>query len=71
MQYNLFYMQYKVKYNNYINIGLFIFIGIAIILLCDQISEISINIGMRKTAKILEPILIKLQELNNKERNNI
>jgi hypothetical protein len=58
-------------YNNYINIGLFIFIGIAIILLCDQISEISINIGMRKTAKILEPILIKLQELNNKERNNI
>lgn len=58
-------------YSNYINIGLFIFIGIAIILLCDQIAEIAINIGMRKTAKILEPYLIKLQQLNDKENNNI
>lgn len=58
-------------YSNYINIGLFIFIGIAIILLCDQIAEIAINIGMRKTAKILEPYLIKLQELNKEEKNNI
>ena len=39
----------KAIYNNYINIGLFIIIGIAIILLCNQITEIAINIGMKKT----------------------
>lgn len=54
-------------YNNYINIGLFIFIGIAVILLCDQIAELAINIGMRKTAKMLEPFLDKLQEINNQQ----
>lgn len=58
-------------YSNYINIGLFIFIGIAIILLCDQIAEIAINIGMRKTAKILEPYILKLQQINDREKNNI
>jgi hypothetical protein len=55
-------------YSTYINIGLFIFIGIAIILLCDQIAEIAINIGMRKTARLLEPYLNKLQDINNYER---
>lgn len=55
-------------YYNIINIALFIFIGIIIILLCDQITEIAINIGMRRTIRILEPYLIKNMEnihLNN------
>lgn len=44
-------------YKNLINIGLFILIGIMIIFLCDQITEIAINIGMKKTVAILEPYL--------------
>lgn len=51
-----------VFYKNLVNIGLFIFIGILIIFLCDQISEIAINLGMKKTVKILEPYLIKIQD---------
>lgn len=51
-------------YKNLINIGLFIFIGIVIIMLCDQITEIAINIGMKRTMNILEPYLQKMQELN-------
>jgi len=51
-------------YKNLINIGLFIFIGIVIIMLCDQITEIAINIGMKKTMIMLEPYLQKIQELN-------
>ena len=52
-------------YKNIINIGLFIFIGIVIILLCDQITEVAINIGMKRTMTMLEPYLEKIKELNN------
>jgi hypothetical protein len=48
-------------YKNLINIGLFALIGILIIFLCDQITEIAINIGMKKTVFILEPFLQELQ----------
>jgi hypothetical protein len=44
-------------YKNLINIGLFVLIGIMIIFLCDQITEIAINIGMKKTISIIEPYL--------------
>jgi hypothetical protein len=50
-----------VFYKNLINIGLFALIGILIIFLCDQITEIAINIGMKKTVFILEPFLQELQ----------
>jgi len=46
-------------YKNLVNIGLFIFIGILIIFLCDQITEIAINLGMKKTIELLEPFLSK------------
>lgn len=56
-------------YKNLINIGLFVFIGILIIFLCDQITEIAINIGMKKTIAILEPYLARLEKLQ--KENNI
>lgn len=48
--------------NNYIykaifNISILLLIGIAIILLCDQIVELSIQIGMKRVVNILEPFL--------------
>jgi hypothetical protein len=46
-------------YNNLINIGLFIFIGVVFILLCDQITELAIQIGMKRAISILEPYLQK------------
>lgn len=46
-------------YKNLVNIGLFIFIGILIIFLCEQITEIAINIGMKRTLMILEPYMQK------------
>ncbi len=46
-------------YKNLINIGLFIFIGILIIFICEQITEIAINIGMRRAIILLEPYLNK------------
>jgi hypothetical protein len=46
-------------YKNLVNIGLFIFIGILIIFLCEQITEIAINIGMKRTLAILEPYIQK------------
>jgi hypothetical protein len=46
-------------YNNLINIGLFIFIGVVFILLCDQITELAIQIGMKRAINILEPYLQK------------
>jgi hypothetical protein len=49
-------------YNNLINIGLFIFIGVVFILLCDQITELAIQIGMKRAVSILEPYL---QKVNN------
>lgn len=47
----------NIYYKNLVNIGLFIFIGILIIFLCDQITEIAINLGMKKTVKILQPYI--------------
>jgi hypothetical protein len=41
----------------YINIFLFLFIGIVIIFICEQITEIAINIGMKSCIKILKPYL--------------
>ena len=49
----------EIFYRNLINIGLFIFIGVLIIFLCDQITEIAVNIGMKRTIAILEPYLQK------------
>jgi hypothetical protein len=46
-------------YNNIINLGLFVFIGIIIILLCDQIAEVAIQIGMKRTINMLQPYLQK------------
>lgn len=46
-------------FKHFINIGLFIFIGILIIFLCEQITEIAIGIGMKRTVSILEPYLRK------------
>jgi hypothetical protein len=47
------------NYSNFLNIALFIFIGIVIILLCDQITELAINLGMKRATEILEPYLNK------------
>jgi len=44
-------------YNAIFNISILLVIGIAIILLCDQIVELSINIGMKRTINILEPFI--------------
>jgi|DEB0MinimDraft_4_1074332.scaffolds.fasta_scaffold10133_5 hypothetical protein len=44
-------------YANLINIGLFMLVGFLIIFICDQITEIAISLGMRKTIHILEPYL--------------
>jgi len=49
----------NVFYNNVVNLGLFVFIGIIIILLCDQITEIAIQIGMKRTMTMLQPYLQK------------
>jgi hypothetical protein len=40
-----------------INIGLYMLVGLLIIFICDQITEIAISIGMKKTVYILEPYL--------------
>lgn len=50
------------KYDNYIynaifNISILLIIGIAIILLCDQMVELSIQIGMKRAVYILEPYI--------------
>lgn len=52
---------HDIFFKNFINIGLFIFIGILIIFLCEQITEIAIAIGMKRTVSILEPYLRKKQ----------
>ena len=49
-------------FNMLINIFIFVFIGILIILLCDYIAELAIQIGSTKTANTLEPY-IKYQML--------
>jgi hypothetical protein len=55
-------------YKTIFNISILLLIGIAIILLCDQIVELSIQIGMKRVVNILEPFLknqiqIPVQEL--------
>ena len=53
-------------YNAIFNISILLIIGIAIILLCDQIVELSIQIGMKRVVNILEPyIKPHVQELVN------
>jgi len=49
-------------YNNLVNAGLFIFIGVIIVLLIDQIASIAIHIGMKKALIIMQPYLEKLPE---------
>lgn len=49
-------------YTVLINIGLFIFIGVVIILLCDQMVELAIQLGMKKAVNVLEPFM-KMQEM--------
>ena len=50
-------------YNAIFNISILLIIGIAIILLCDQIVELSIQIGMKRVVNILEPFIkTQLQE---------
>jgi hypothetical protein len=44
-------------YNAIFNISILLIIGIAIILLCDQIVELSIQIGMKRAVNILEPFI--------------
>ena len=44
-------------YNAIFNISILLIIGIAVILLCDQIVELSIHIGMKRTINILEPFI--------------
>jgi FtsZ-interacting cell division protein ZipA len=62
--------QKDVFYKNLINISLFVFIGILIIFLCDQITEIAVNIGMKKTVSILEPYIARLEKLEKLKENN-
>ena len=53
-------------YNAIFNISILLIIGIAIILLCDQIVELSIQIGMKRVVNILEPFIkTPVQELVN------
>lgn len=53
------------NYSIFLNIALFIFIGIVIILLCDQITELAINIGMKRATEILEPYLNKQNNIQS------
>ena len=44
-------------FNMLINIFIFVFVGVLIILLCDYIAELAIQIGSTKTANTLEPYI--------------
>lgn len=59
--------------NTLINIFIFVFIGTLIILLCDYIAELAIQIGKTKTANILEPYIkyhmMYMQHLANNNNN--
>ena len=53
-------------YNAIFNISILLIIGIAIILLCDQMVELAIHIGMKRVVNILEPFLknqVPVQEI--------
>jgi hypothetical protein len=56
--------------NTIINVFIFIFIGGAIILLCDYIVEMAIHIGMKKTTNILEPYINNNNNLNQNYNQN-
>jgi len=43
--------------NLIINVFIILFVGVIIILLCDYLVELSIQIGMKKTTYILEPYI--------------
>lgn len=58
--------------NTLINIFIFVFIGTLIILLCDYISELAIQIGKTKTANILDPyIKYHMMYMQHLANNNI
>ena len=58
-------------FNMLINIFIFVFIGILIILLCDYIAELAIQIGSTKTANTLEPyIKYHMLYMQNMANNN-
>ena len=58
-------------FNMLINIFIFVFIGILIILLCDYIAELAIQIGSTKTANTLEPyIKYQMLYMQNMANNN-
>ena len=56
-----------------INIFIFVFIGVLIILLCDYMAELAIQIGSTKTANTLEPYIkyhmLYMQILANNNAN--
>ena len=59
-------------YNAIFNISILLIIGIAIILLCDQMVELAIHIGMKRVVNILEPFLknqVPAQELMQQVSN--
>jgi hypothetical protein len=58
--------------NTLINIFIFVFIGTLIILLCDYIAELAIQIGKTKTANILDPyIKYHMMYMQHLANNNI
>jgi hypothetical protein len=60
-------------FNMLINIFIFVFVGVLIILLCDYIAELAIQIGSTKTANTLEPYIkyhiLYMQTLANNNAN--
>ena len=60
----------NIFYKNMINIGLFIFIGIFIIFVLDQITELAVHIGMKKTLDTLLPILEDLKNIKQNNKNS-
>ena len=60
-------------FNMLINIFIFVFIGVLIILLCDYMAELAIQIGSTKTANTLEPYIkyhmLYMQILANNNAN--
>ena len=57
--------------NLIINVFIILFVGGVIILLCDYLVELSIQIGMKKTTNILEPYIHnKMYQMNNMNNMN-
>jgi len=58
--------------NLIINVFIILFVGGVIILLCDYLVELSIQIGMKKTTNILEPYIHnKMYQMNNMNNMNM